>query len=224
MYFKKCFTFTIIIFFNCSFNIIDISDINPANIVYKNISMLDMKGGQNFFPKNTIKKELDGIKSEKLYKKPQFPSVKSDRVMPDIGIKKIIKDIHWDNQDFTDMWVFDVKGINEALKLSQLGIHVLEGKAEGKTSNDAFEFLGDVVKKDPFIQPNIKGLPIYKKDSWMPKKIDDIKINGLDDVLPTAIAPPFKEKDVEMDSSTDYFKDFLKPDKIIATDLVDLLP
>ena len=219
---RKYIVFAIIILFNCSFNVIDIGNIDITKVVYKNVGLLDMKSDQNLFPSNTIKKKLDSINSDKLYTKPKFPEINSENLVKNFNIKKNIKKIHFNTKDLESIFVMTNENIDNMFHLSDLGIK----KIKDTSSSDArggIQVLGDA-SSDPFIQPNISALPIYKTDDWMPKKIDDIKIKGLDDILPTSIAPPFKEQNAEIDSTTDYFKDYLIMDDVLDTGLVDLLP
>ena len=113
-----------------------------------------------------------------------------------------------------------MKDLDYAFNLSNIGILK-------SSSGDVDYNLGYLEKgtaKLPILN-DFPGMPyIYNKKTPVVKSIKDIRMPGLDDVLPTKVGEPLKPKDYDIQSHLDFFNDYTTPDKVLDQNIFDVLP
>ena len=212
----KILIITAIISLNCAFELPD--------LVFKNIKLIeDPLDKENRVP--DLKKSYKKKKSEKLYETPKIPSINSEKIIQKTPVKNFVKDVLFEKQDFflfgddfINAWFTTEKGVQHMFQLDALGFKY-SNKDYGKTAKS----LKEETSKLPILN-DIPGVKLYKKDDWIPQKIDDLQAVGIDDVLPNSVGVPLKPKDYDPQPYFDFFQDFITPEKQLNTNVLDSLP
>ena len=209
----KCFALCVACLTTCAFS--------PADIVFKNLKLIpdpiDKADKYPHLPKN-----YTNAKSEKLWKQPKLPTIKSDKPAENVvSVKKITNTTFQSVQDdVIKSFTPTMKDLDYAFNLSNIGILK-------SSSGDVDYNLGYLEKgtaKLPILN-DFPGMPyIYNKKTPVVKSIKDIRMPGLDDVLPTKVGEPLKPKDYDIQSHLDFFNDYTTPDKVLDQNIFDVLP
>ena len=209
----KHFVFCIIFLATCAFN--------PADVVFKNLKLIpNPMDKADKYPH--LPKDYTNAKSEKLWKQPKLPTIKSDKPVDNVvSIKKITNTTFQSvPDDVIKSFTPTMKDLDYAFNLSNIGILK-------SSSGDVDYNLGYLEKgtaKLPILN-DFPGMPyIYNKKTPVVKSIKDIRMPGLDDVLPTKVGEPLKPKDYDIQSHLDFFNDYTTPDKVLDQNIFDVLP
>lgn len=224
----KTFLFTFILIFNCSFE--------PKDLVFKNVKLipelLDDKDNTFHMPS-----EYGEEKTEKIFDQPVLPSVEGEQVADRlIDIKGILHDTVLTTGDDLKKMIPNKDSIDYMFNLSNLGINLDTGNSG--TSDIKVEFLEKEAKKVkiPIIN-DLEPMPLMPEKIPLPpglnKKakgleinnpIEDIQINGIDDVLPQNPGAGLTESDYDFDPYIHFFDDFLDPDSVLDTPILGVVP
>lgn len=152
-------------------------------------------------------------KSEKILPKLDIPSDNSANVSV-FSIKKILKSM-----------LTNIKHIKNYNKNEETILDSVSDILNIPINKNNFEL--NYINKESEDLPVVNKLPnfsyLYNDDTPVIKNIEDIKIKGLDDVLAPKIGSPLKP-DNYIQTGVDYFNDFITPDDMLNTDVLDILP
>ena len=210
----KCFALCVACLTTCAFS--------PADIVFKNLKLIpDPMDKADKYPH--LPKNYTNAKSEKLWKQPKLPTIKSDKPAENVvSIKKITNTTFQSvPDDVIKSFTPTMKDLDYAFNLSNIGIKTT---ANDKGGGLQVGFLEKETAKLPILN-DLPGMPyLYNKKTPVVKSIKDIRIPGLDDVLPTKVGEPLKPKDYDIQSHLDFFNDYTTPDKVLNQSIFDVLP
>ena len=222
----KLSSFCIVAILTCAFD--------PVDIVFKNIKLIPepIEKIDNYVP--YLPKDYTDSKSEKLWTQPKFPTIKSDKPAEDvISVKKIINaTVRTTPDDLTKGLTPTADGIDYMFNLSNIGINIKSdsggkgGKKGGKGGgiDVAPSYLEKETSKLPILN-DLPGMPyLYNKKTPVVKSIKDIKVPGLDDVLPTKVGAPLTPKDYNVQPHLDFFNDYTTPDDTLDQSIFDVIP
>lgn len=210
----KCFALCVACLTTCAFS--------PADIVFKNLKLIsDPMDKADKYPH--LPKDYTNAKSEKLWKQPKLPTIKSDKPADDVvSVKKIInKTARTTQDDLIQELTPTMEGVDYMFNLSNIGI---KSTTNDKGGDWQIGFLEKETAKLPILN-DFPGMPyLYNKKTPVVKSIKDIQVPGLDDVLPTKVGEPLKPKDYDIQSHLDFFNDYTTPDEVLDQSIFDVLP
>ena len=164
--------------FNCSFDILE-------DVVFNFSKTTDILSHDDMLSVVKDVKGLSDVKSANVMDQtPEIPSGKSEKVMPDLGLNKIL------NLDFTNSLTEQISATPNVNYLT--GQKTVEEIAKEKEDGDIkIEYIGTNAENfNMFLDapkvPNMQKSPIVKPES--------MEIPGLDGVLPIDLIAPFDSK------------------------------
>ena len=194
---------------------------NPTDVFFKNLNLMpDPMDNKDRYPH--LPKEYKEEKSENI-----MPSLKSSQVnlseniMSAYSLKKIIPQSITSIDQIVDNIVPSTEGVSFALGGIREVINV-----DGVIDDDLFKvhFLENETKKIPILN-DVNGVPyMYNSKTPVVTKIEDIRVPGLDDVLPTNVGSPLKPKDYDLQENFNFFNDSITPDKALNQKVFDIIP
>ena len=153
----KCFALCVVCLTTCAFS--------PADIVFKNLKLIpdpiDKADKYPHLPKN-----YTNAKSEKLWKQPKFPTIKSDKPAENvISVKKIINEtVRTTPEDLTKGLTPTMEGVDYMFNLSNIGIKTT---ANDKGGGLELGFLEKETAKLPILN-DLPGMPyLYNKKTHL---------------------------------------------------------
>ena len=194
---------------------------NPTDIFFKNLNLMpDPMDDTDRYPH--LPKEYKESKSEKITPSLKFPQANLDEnLMNMYSLKKIVPRSTISVEDIVDNITPSTEGINFALN----GVNGILN-INDVVSDDLFEinFLENETKKIPILN-DLNGMPyMYNSKTPVVTKIEDIRIPGLNDVLPTDVGSPLKQKDYDLQENFNFFTDSITPDKVLDQKVLDIIP
>ena len=212
---KNQFLLFIIFILTCGFN--------PTDIFFKNLNLMpDPMDSADRYPH--LPKEYKEAKSENIMPSLnlKFSQLNLDENLMNntYSLRKLVPKTTISVDQIVDNIVPSAKGVSFAS--GGMGRLV---KIDSIIDDDMLEinFLENETKKIPILN-DINGMPyMYNNKTPVVTKIEDIRVPGLDDVLPTDVGSPLKPKDYDLQESFDFF-DSILPDKVLNQKVTDIIP
>jgi len=204
-----------------------ICSFSPQDIVYKNIDLVpDPIDHSDRYP--DFKKYYEEEGSEVVMPPKKFTTSNSEK-LPNYftEIKDVLKEIT------SSMDIEKLKptadGVDYMFNISDIKAGLEEKHIISKSSKPLFDgsgsfeinFLEKETTKIPILN-NFPGMPnMYNTRTPVIADIGDVQVPGLDDVLPTSIG---KSLNTNVNVDPIIFTDFITPDKILSTTIIDSIP
>lgn len=195
---------------------------NPTDVFFKNLNLMpDPMDSVDRYPH--LPKEYKEAKSENI-----MPSLETSQLNLDeslmnttYSLRKLIPKTMISIDQIVDNIIPSAAGVGFALGGFGELINV-----DSIINDDMFEvnFLENETKKIPILN-DVNGMPyMYNNKTPIVTKIEDIRVPGLDDVLPTNVGAPLKPKDYDLQENFNFFNNSITPDKALNQKVLDIIP